>query len=968
GFERWLADERNRLERTRRRVAHQIIEEGRAEGDYQGMRAEAESLLELDALDEKAMLAFLEALQLAGDRTLALRRYTEFEKRLKEELDAEPGSALRGWARRNRKGDSEAGLRYVPIPRVSEITVLPSPQPIFGRVEEYALLWNAWEQTKTGKGAFIVLEGDAGIGKTALATKLANQVHVAGGSVCFVKCYRTEKSVPFAPATALIRQLSRLPGFVALDPVWIGELTRLVPELRERYRNAPQPMAVDDAARHRLSDAIVQAALAVADEQPLLVVVDDLQDADEATLAALHYLGRTAPEQPVLFVGIHRASEQLTELERAFLDGVAPEPRTRRVTLSALPTADVERLVLQVLARGGTQARGEVVELIVARSRGNPLQAIEAAVSATTSLTEVDPKPAKLSDPTFAATVGERLDQLSESALLVARAIAVAGRPLSGYELASITRLQIAEMAAAIRALEARQFIKRSDGSVGFSHERYTQAVEERIDDPTRRLLHHDLAQLLRQSAAKNPAARYEVAQHYAAAGHLKEAKSQALSAAQYAKSLGGVRERADALQLVMAVSPRFDPRTGLDLGGCLLNLRAFDELERLCEMAERQELDAEGSAGFRYLRIATALGTGRADYRETAADLGRLLQLQPTFEFESAARILLMRVAYRSGDFASSREAARSLRKRRTKHGAIDAGHVFIAGAYVAAKFFRPKRAQPLLRAALADAQARHDLDVEHWCRQGLGAVCRQLGRFKDAVCEHELALALARRTLNPVLVAEDTSDMAVAEMALGRVERSNELFEEASAVLEHQLDPHAPGFVRANQAELILGTNDFERARALFESALERALWLKDLPVTIQVLGGLALCAQRVGSVGDLAHWTSELRRIGGGREKLYHERWLAESAIAWDIALNHHEASAAVDQLQVAASRLRRCDIEHWLLVSLECLRLRTACDGTAPDAEIDSLRAAAASYEAGTVLRGLEDLLQTKGPSD
>jgi DNA-binding SARP family transcriptional activator len=962
-FERWLGDERQRLERVLRRMVHDLIEERRAEGDYGAMRAEAESLLELDALDEKAMLACLESLQLGGDRTLALRRYGEFEKRLKEELDAEPGSALRGWARRNRKGDSGAGLRYVPIPRISEITVLPSPQPIFGRTEEYAVLWNAWEQATAGKGAFIVLEGEAGIGKTALATKLANQVHVAGGSVCFVRCYRTEKSVPFAPITSLMRQLSHLPGFVGLDPVWIGELTRLVPELRERYPNAPQPMAVDDAARHRLADATVQAAQAVAEEQALLVVVDDLQDADEATLAALHYLGRQAPQQAILFLAACRSAERASGLERVFFEAARRDALARFIPLQVLQSPDVERLVLQVLARGRAPVPEASIATIVLQSAGNPLQAIEAAVAISNgrAVDSGNAEGAIPTESTFEASVTERLGQLSGPSTAVAQAIAVAGRPLSGYELASVTRLPITEMSLAVTELEGQRLLKRAGSSLAFTHERYARAVEDLIEPNEGRRLHLELAQLLRQSAAKNPAARHEVARHYAAAGRRTSARSEALLAAKHARSLGAVRERADSLRLALEASRGFDPRLGAELGECLLDLGDLGELDRLCQLAaDAQHVDAESAAAFTYLRIAAALGSGRANLCETAQNLAHLLVAQPRFSLESAARTLLMRAAYRSGDFGTARRAARALRKRASGPGGVAIGHALSATAYVAAKYYAPMRALPLFRLAIEDAQARQDLDLEHLCRQGLGAVNRQLGRFSDAIAEHKRALALARRTLNPEMVVADLSDAAVAEMALGAFERSNELFKEAAAILENQSDAKTKSFLLANHAELYLGVNDLERASGLFETALEPALWLKDLPIAVQALAGLALCSQRLGSKSGLAHWSGELQRVGGGRERMLHERWMAEAALAWDLALNQRKPKEAASELSLAARELRRRDVDHWLLVELELLRLKAKCLGGASEAEMDHLESVAASYEAGTVLRGLKEL--------
>jgi len=104
GFERWLEAERRRLLETMRRALHELIGIARTEGDWEQMRSVAESLLELDPLDETAMLAQLVALTLLGDRTLALRRYSAFETRLHEELGAEPGPEMRAWAMRQRSG------------------------------------------------------------------------------------------------------------------------------------------------------------------------------------------------------------------------------------------------------------------------------------------------------------------------------------------------------------------------------------------------------------------------------------------------------------------------------------------------------------------------------------------------------------------------------------------------------------------------------------------------------------------------------------------------------------------------------------------------------------------------------------------------------------------------------------------------------------------------------------------------
>lgn len=952
-FERWLHEERDRLQRIFRRVAHARLEELRTGGKHATMRDEAERLLQLDPLDEKAMLVHLEALTLLDDRSLALRRYGEFEKRLRKELRAEPGSALRTWAKRHRRGDGGGTARHkVPLMRVSEVMVLPTPQPLFGRAEEFALLWDAWEQAKVGKGSFIIVEGEAGIGKTALATKLVNQAHVAGGSVCFVKCYRTEKSVPFAPVTSLIRQLGRLPGFVGLDPVWIGELTRLVPELRDRYPNAPMPMAVDDAARHRLSDATVQAALAVADELPLMIVVDDLQDADEASLAVLHYAARQLKSQAVSLVGLRRLGRESSELERAFHDSIRAHELARTLLLPALPSSDLQRLVQHVLAGNGRSAHEEMLARIVADSTGNPLQAIEAAVASL--LGGSSPRPTPIP---FETTAGERAGDLTAEALDVAGAIAIAGRPLSQYELSAITRLPVAELALAIIELETQQLCRRVGDQLSLAHDRYTQTVESRLTQDKQRTLHARTAVMLQQSAASDPALHYEAARHFLAAGRNTAAKQQALDAARFALSLGAARERAAALKLAFNASESFDAELAADLGACQLELREFEGLESVCITADQQQMSDERKADFSYLRTASDYFAGRASHPALVVRLQDLLSAHPAFRFGIAARTLLMRLACRSGDRTLGLRASRELRRASPGQDAENNRHAFSALAYVASKYYSPQRAISMLRRSLESAKENSDLGLEHLCRTGLCAVYRQTGEYAHSVAEAELATAFARRILNSQAEASNIMDGALAEMALGNYAKSRELFVTAIGILEDYPDPYGLSAAFSNLGELHLVSGHIDEAEQAFAKALELARPLEAMMPLLQASAGMAMCAQRQGRSADLSHWCDELRAVGQGRERVFHDRWLTEAAIAWNTATNGKGFEAADVELSAALRDLRRRDVDHWLALGLEKLTIQQRFLGEIQSNDYLVIERGAIQYGAKGILRGL-----------
>jgi DNA-binding SARP family transcriptional activator/tetratricopeptide (TPR) repeat protein len=963
-FEHWAELERERLARLMREVLRDAADAERAAGNWTAMRHTAEALLVLDGLDEGAMLGYLEALVLLGDRTLALRRFREFEVLLRSEFDADPGHALRGWAQRQRRGETYAAVSAERAPAapalVREVPVLPAAQPVFGRHEEFQTLWQAWEAARTGGGSFVLLRGPAGIGKSALAGKLANQVHVAGGQVAIVRCFRSEKSVPFAPISALVRQLARLPGFVALNPLWIGELSRLVPELRERFPGIPQPMAIDDSARYRLCDAALRAAECVADEQPLLFVVDDIQDADEATLALLHYFGRQVSSQSTLLLGIARSPAGDPDFERAFVDTARTAGFVHLLALGSLPDEEIRRIVQQVLAQRSFRAPLRTLALVADAARGNPLHAIELALA----LPGDEERPAEewlagLEAGTgggvesFEHTAAERLAQLPAHAHAVAGALALAGRPLSDYDLAAVTALPTSSLASAIFALEAAQFIRRSGATLAFAHERYRESADAAVPDAERRAIHRALAQFLAKSAAGNPAARYEVAFHYAGARRPREARSNALAAARYAASIGAVRERAAGLELARRVTDGYDGRIAADLGKCFLDLKEFERLDALCTEAREEVRLAPGLAEeFRFLEIAADQHSGRAPLLGVQAALEELLASSgPAFARLADARNLLMRTADKTGDHRVVRRVARELR-----HG--DSGmakprrsaHSLFASAYVLAKYYWPDRALPLLEEASGLAQAEQDWELEHLCRNGMGAVAKQLGRYEDSLDYYGIALALDRKTLDPLAEATSLVNIAVSEMALGQFEAAVE-----HLLMSAEIDEKFPrwpfrvyrfhnhGVVQLLMGEIDRAQTEFVRARDL---SVEMNLW----PIAVLALAGNALCAQRRLDYPLLRELSANLKAALSGRPRVLHDRWMVEAAFAWNRAINAGDVAGTLADLEGVIPELRRRDVDGWLRLELETIRLREEAQGSRLQIHRNRLVSLAEQYSA------------------
>ncbi|OYV62655.1 MAG: hypothetical protein B7Z72_15030, partial [Gemmatimonadetes bacterium 21-71-4] len=256
--------------------------------------------------------------------------------------------------------------------------------------------------------------------------------------------------------------MAALPGFVALGEVWISELARLVPELRERFPHAPPALAADDSARHRLCEATFRAGESVSFEQPLLLVVDNVQDADETTLALLHYYGRQAGAQRTLLICVARSEDDGGREGGAFADQAREQGFAHIQRLGPLEEVSLQRVAADVLAHRGLEASAPIVQSVGRLARGNPLHATELALA----IPAHDGRPssdwllgiadqARTAEESFEASAATRLAALSRGARGVSAALAVAARPLAEHEILAVAQLAPAEFASAVFELEA---------------------------------------------------------------------------------------------------------------------------------------------------------------------------------------------------------------------------------------------------------------------------------------------------------------------------------------------------------------------------------------------------------------------------------------------------------------------------------------------------------------------------------
>ena len=337
----------------------------------------------------------------------------------------------------------------------------------------------------SGTPALALVGGEAGIGKTRLVEEFARVVRDRGARVLTGECLRIgDGGLPFAPFVAALRELVRSVPAAELSAL-VGpgrsRLARLVPELDGPA--IPEGHGLDSRrrARAQLFEAVLEVLERVARQRPLVLVIEDLQWADQSSLDLLSYLARVLREGPVFIVATVRSDEirdrrplltQLAELER--MDQV------ERIELGPFTRRDIDEMVGRM---DDGDARDELVDALLERTDGNPFfveQLLDARREATgsTGATSApggagealapggigadDPTtldlPPRLRDVLLARVAG-----LSAPAREVLRAAAAAGRLVDDDLLAAVVERPPREIRDALREAVARRILVAVD-------------------------------------------------------------------------------------------------------------------------------------------------------------------------------------------------------------------------------------------------------------------------------------------------------------------------------------------------------------------------------------------------------------------------------------------------------------------------------------------------------------------------
>jgi predicted ATPase len=220
-----------------------------------------------------------------------------------------------------------------------------------GRHREMELLNAALDQVSSGHGRLVMLVGEPGIGKTRTAQEFIAHARTTGAQTLWGWCYEDQGAPPYWPWIQPIRQVvqeSQRERLQVLMGPGAASIAEIVPEVREKLPDLEPLLELEaEQARFRFFDCIVWFFKRAAQEQPLVVVLDDLHCADSSSLLLLEFIARQLESTPLLLVGTYRnvAVTRSHPLARA-LGSLVRTPDFQRLQLKRLTQQEVQQFIV----------------------------------------------------------------------------------------------------------------------------------------------------------------------------------------------------------------------------------------------------------------------------------------------------------------------------------------------------------------------------------------------------------------------------------------------------------------------------------------------------------------------------------------------------------------------------------------------------------------------------------------------
>jgi class 3 adenylate cyclase/tetratricopeptide (TPR) repeat protein len=841
------------------------------------------------------------------------------------------------------------------------------PGGFVGREQEKAKLSELFGAASSGERRLALLSGEPGIGKTRLATHTALEERSSADALVLYGRCDEELAIPYG---AWVEALSHLVEHAPEALLRIhaerhgGELQRIVPQLKDRLPDLPDPRKTDpDTERYLLWGAVVGLLVEASSREPVILILDDLHWADKPTLLLLKHLLKEGQGAYLLIIATYRESDLHRSHPLAEL--LADLPRIGGVERLALPGLSQEEIV-QIMERAGGH---ELDQGLTALSRelhretdGNPFYTGELLrhLLETGTIYQQDggrfTVKGELSGLGLPQSVrevlGRRVERLGEQTCTLLSLAAVIGREFDLELLAAVSGADEDQVLERLEEAVYASVLSESatSGRFYFAHALINHTLYEDLGQTRRARTHRRIAEALEAQLGEDPGARVgELAHHWAQATSAVDLSK----AVTYARMAG---ERALS-ELAPDEAVRWFSQA-VELAGD--RVEPTERCELLIGLGEAQR--QSGEAAFRETllqasRIASELDDAERAARAVLANsrgepsaygqvdeefvgaIERALELQGP-DGDTATRALLLSLQSLELAFEFDHRPRRELAEgalalAREAGDASTLARVLIAYFYAVWAPDTLERRRELFPELLDSAMRSRDPALEYWAaNREYGTVAMEVGELERAGAATEREIALSEKG-EPTMRWVTTFNGAGLALLRGDLARAERLAEEAVQIGADAGQPDAYMVYSGQLQEIRLYQGRGGELIELLEQSVAAnpgiPAWRAALAQTLGWVGrterSAAIVADAATDGFEHVHWdqfrlatlamyaeAATLAEVSGAAGVLYEliEPWADQ--IAWVGAITYGQASTYLGLLATALGRHEHAD-EHF-----------------------------------------------------
>jgi len=776
-FDEWVGMQQHQWQVRLQLLCDRLSSWQEAAGESEQARATLTRWLALDPLSEEASRRLMRVYVTQGDPSAALQVYATLRARLAEELRVQPSADTVALAERIRATQARRGS----APARPSTTVESRPPgelvaPLVGRAVAFRQLVGRYQQARAGQPQAVLVVGEAGIGKTRLAREFVAWAQAQGAEVLSGQAFEMGGRLPYQPLVEALRprlEEENAPEDL-LEDLWLAELARLLPELRARYPDLPATTEDELSGKLRLFEAVARLVDALAKPAPLVVLLDDLQWVDGASLDLLRYLGRhwKGHGSQVLLLGTVRSEElELNPQLAAQLVDLGRDLPVTQILLQTLSQAETLQLIQAIVrereqgpaqpATAGPSPAQEAPlvalgDFLFAQMGGQPLYLLEtlkllrerewlvprqgpdgtwrleldvemaAAVAQEQSRHELLP-------PSVRAMIRARLAKLKPSTRQLVMAGAVLGTQASTKLLWQVAELGVQEGVEALEEAVQRGILREEEAGAGrlasyrFTHDLVRDVVYTELGAARRQVLHQRSLMLLASEGARAS----ELAYHALAAGEAEGAYHSSVQAGDEAMAVFAVEEAIGHYQQARALLQEQQP------------------LQSVLEASAVEHL---------YVCLGRAYAFQNA-WPKAQQTLEELLAYAQQHQLPALVSMTLNRLAILAVQQAKDKSQVQALLEQAwqlaesSHEQRVQAETAWNRAMIISSGWEEPKRALPHGEQALELARAIEDQELQARSLFSLGWIHLRGGDFEEAINCLEASLALyARLSHEPI------------------------------------------------------------------------------------------------------------------------------------------------------------------------------------------------------------------------